>query len=320
LHSHTSNSDGVGTYSDAYTYARDTAHLDFFAITDHSNYFDNYLDWTKSVKWADMKNTANSFNVDGMFTAIAAFEMTWSNGTGHINTFNTDWFDSRLTPGMDLQTYYNKIAADTNSLSQWNHPGTTFGDFNNFAYYSAAVDKVIKLIEVGNGEGAPGSSTYYPSYSYYTTALDKGWHVAPSNNQDNHHTNWGTANDCRTVVLAPSLSRTNVFDAIRNLRVYASEDKDLRISYYANNSVMGSTLSNPSTLNISITATDSEINDTISKIELISDGGAVSASNTFATNSVSWNPQLTSQYKYYYVRVTEADGNIAVTAPIWTGK
>jgi hypothetical protein len=320
LHSHTSNSDGKGTYSAAYTYARDTAQLDFFAITDHSNYFDNYTDWTKSLEWASMKNAANSFNADGVFAAIAGFEMTWSNGTGHMNTFNTDWFESRLTSGMNLQTYYNKIAADTGSISQWNHPGTAFGDFNNFGLYSAAADNVIKLIEVANGTSVPGSSSYFPSYSYYTTALDKGWHVAPSNNQDNHSTNWGNSNDCRTVILAPSLTRANVFNAIRNLRVYASEDKDLEISYSINSSIMGSTLLNPSTLNISITGTDAETSDTISKIELISDGGLVSASKTFSSNAISWNPQLTSKYKYYYVRITEADGDIAVTAPIWTGK
>ena len=56
------------------------------------------------------------------------------------------------------------------------------------------------------------------------------------------------------------------------------------------------------------------------QIELISDGGIVSASKTFSSNSVSWNPQLASKYKYYYVRITETDGDIAVTAPIWTGK
>ena len=48
------------------------------------------------------------------------------------------------------------------------------------------IDNQITLIEVGNGEGAIGSSGYFPSYSYYTRALDKGWHVAPTNNQDNH--------------------------------------------------------------------------------------------------------------------------------------
>ena len=36
------------------------------------------------------------------------------------------------------------------------------------------IDKLITTIEVGNGEGAIGSSGYFPSYEYYQRALDKG--------------------------------------------------------------------------------------------------------------------------------------------------
>ena len=42
------------------------------------------------------------------------------------------------------------------------------------------------MVEVGNGEGQIGAGGYYPSYEQYIMALDKGWHVAPTNNQDNH--------------------------------------------------------------------------------------------------------------------------------------
>ena len=38
----------------------------------------------------------------------------------------------------------------------------------DFALYDPATDNQITLIEVGNGEGAIGSSGYFPSYSYYT--------------------------------------------------------------------------------------------------------------------------------------------------------
>ena len=36
LHSHTSYSDGSGTPEEAYAHARDVAHLDFLAITEHN--------------------------------------------------------------------------------------------------------------------------------------------------------------------------------------------------------------------------------------------------------------------------------------------
>ena len=52
---------------------------------------------------------------------------------------------------------------------------------------------------------------------------DRGWHLAPSNNQDNHKGNWGDSNTGRTVVLADTLDREAIYDAIRNYRVYATE-------------------------------------------------------------------------------------------------
>ena len=61
------------------------------------------------------------------------------------------------------------------SISQFNHPGSTFGTFSDFAYWDPVIDERMFLVEVGNGEGAIGSGGYFPSYEYYTMALDKGW-------------------------------------------------------------------------------------------------------------------------------------------------
>ncbi len=323
LHSHTNLSDGQGTPDDAYTWARDNAQADFFAITDHSNWFDSDLDYTKSSEWALLKEKANEYNADGSFVAIGGFEMTWSGSTGgwgHINTFNTDWFESRSNPAMNLEAYYNKIAQYPESISQLNHPGNTFGDFADFGFYNQAVDNVVHLIEVGNGEGAVRSSGYFPSYDYYTKALDKGWHVAPSNNQDNHLANWVSANDARTVVLAEELTRENIYDAIRQMRVYATEDKNLELTYKVNGQMMGTILDNPETLNMNIQLNDPDTTDQIGKVSIIANGGVVVASKTFTTNTANWQFQLAPQYSYYYVRVDQSDKDIAVSAPVWTGE
>lgn len=328
LHSHTNLSDGQGTPDQAYTWARDQSNADFFAITDHSNSFDNdtscdIANGSASSEWNLLHQKADQYNVDGEFAAIAGYEMTWSGSTGgwgHMNTFNTSGFETRANSSMDLKTYYNTIAQYPQSISQFNHPGTTFGDFADFGFYSKAADDVVDLVEVGNGEGQIGSSGYFPSYEYYTRALDRGWHLAPSNNQDNHLGNWVTANTARTVVLAPKLTRDSVYDAIRNLRVYATEDSDLKIMYKVNGSIMGSTLDNPSSLNVSISFEDAEAADKIGKVSIISDGGSVAASKLFGSSSGTWDFTLNPQYTYYYVRIDQADGDIAVTAPVWTGE
>ncbi|HYE09787.1 MAG TPA: CehA/McbA family metallohydrolase [Patescibacteria group bacterium] len=332
LHSHTAEvSDGTGTLEDAYLWARDNGNADFFAVTDHSNWFDNEKDLTNenieqtedstSAEWKKVNAKADYYNQDGEFVAIAGFEMTWSGSTGgwgHINTFNTPWFVSRSNSAMDLKAYYSKLAENTESISQLNHPGTTFGDFADFGFYSKAADDVVNLIEVGNGEGPVGGAGYFPSYEYYTRALDKGWHVAPSNNQDNHKGGWITANDARTVVIADELTRGGIFDAIRDLRVYSTEDKNLEIMYKVNGNLMGSTLDTPDALNILINISDPDDNDKIGKVSIIANGGVEVASKSFDSNVALWELQLDPQYNYYYVRVDQADKDIAVTAPVWT--
>jgi len=333
LHSHTNISDGQGSLEEAYAWARDKGKADFFAVTDHSNWFDNEKDTSNenvtdisestSDEWKQMHEVADQFNKDGEFVAIAGFEMTWSGSTGgwgHINTFNTPWFASRSNSKMDLPAYYAHIAEDTDSISQLNHPGKTFGDFADFGYYSEVADNVVNLIEVGNGEGPIRGSGYFPSYEYYTRALDKGWHLAPSNNQDNHKGNWITSNEARTVILAQELTREDIFDAIRNYRVYSTEDRNLEIMYTVNGSVMGSILDEPNNLDITIEIHDPDDQDEIGKVSIISNGGGVVASKTFDDNEALWELELDPQYSYYYIRVDQADKDIAVTAPVWTSE
>ena len=336
LHAHTNISDGAGTVEEAFEHAAGVDNLDFLAVTDHSNSFDNESD-SRVDLGADLTNVSDEWKqgheaaaaVTGKdFVGLYGFEMTWSDGFGHINTFNTPGFESRSNSEFGnksgstegYQNYYDKLVEVGSSLSQFNHPGTTFGDFQDFAFYDPQVDQRITLIEVGNGEGAIGSSGYFPSYEYYTRALDKGWHVAPTNNQDNHKGNWGDSNTARSVVLASDLTEKGIYDAIRNYRVYATEDNDLSILYDLNGNAMGSILSKQDA--VEITAQISDPTDTADmKVEVIVNGGLVLDSQTLTDGKDTVTFTFDSNdYSYYYLRVTQADQNIAVTAPVWTGE
>lgn len=325
LHSHTTNSDGTGSPDEAFNYAKNIAKVDFLAVTDHSNSFDNaaassMADGSKSTKWVSGHAAADNYT-DSSFVGIYAYEMTWSNGTGHINTFNTSGFETRDTQiyknADGLQQYYNVLKQYPASISQFNHPGTTFGDFNDFAGYDSVIDQQITLIEVGNGEGAIRSNGYFPSYDYYTRALDKGWHLAPTNNQDNHLGLWGNANTARTVILASSLSRENIYDAMKNRHCYATEDNNLRIKYTLNGMIMGSILpQKPDQVDIQVNLEDPD-NEALGKVSIIANGGRVVATKELVTNKDSVEFTLAPDYSYYYIRVDEGDKDIAVTAPVW---
>jgi len=336
LHSHTTNSDGIGSVEDAFDYASKVDNLDFLAVTDHSNSLETTAgtasleDGSSSTKWAYGKECAQKITDqkiikgDHTFLGIYGFEMTWSNGIGHINTYNTNGFENRnaaqYKTASALSNYYARLVQNPDSISQFNHPGTTFGDFNDFANYSPQTDKVVNMVEVGNGEGAVRGSGYFPSYEYYTRALDKGWHVAPTNNQDNHKGKWGDANTARSVILADSLTEDNLYDAMRNRRIYATEDNDLKITYKLNNEIMGTILdSKPDDVNIDVKISDPD-KEAIGKVDVIVNGGKVAATKTVASSDEDVTFQLPANYSYYYIRVTQPDKDIAVTAPVWVGE
>ena len=350
LHSHTQYSDGAGSLESALAYIKalpDNANVDFVAFTDHSNYFDKsgaanpegaLYDMTKATEysqqtWKSYKDAVAAFNTEnaGSMVAIAGFEMTWSGGPGHINTFNTPGIVSRnnttlnnKTKDAGLQAYY-KLLSQTegvDSISQFNHPGTTFGNFIDFGYWDAVVDTRMYMVEVGNGEGQIGAGGYYPSYEQYIMALDKGWHVAPTNNQDNHKGRWGNANDARDVILTDDFTEDGIYAALRARRMYATEDKNLDLDYTVNGNMMGSIIDVPEKLNFEISFNDPDRTDSIAKVELVVNSGKVAytwdSAADLAKGSVS--VELPPEYTYYFVRVTEGDGDLAVTAPVWVGE
>ena len=352
LHSHTQYSDGSGTLDSALSYIRSlpaSANVQFVAFTDHSNYFDSknapnveaalydttlVKDSDASHSWKTYKDTIAQFNEDnaGDMVAIGGFEMTWSGGPGHINTFNTPGIVSRnnstlnnKTDDAGMKAYYALLRQEEgkNSISQFNHPGTTFGNFKDFNYWDPVIDSRMYMVEVGNGEGQIGAGGYYPSYEQYIMALDKGWHLAPTNNQDNHKGKWGNANDARDVILTDSFTEEGIYAAIRALRMYATEDKNLELTYTVNGLMMGSRITEvPDKLNIEVTVNDPDASDSIAKVEVVANSGKVAYTwdNAAQLSSGKLSVTLDPSYSYYFIRVTQKDGDLAVTSPVWVGE
>lgn len=321
LHAHCEISGGTGTAEDAFAYAAQVPNLDFLALTDHSHSFDNALQGSIredagliSAKWAAGKAAAKAVT-DRDFVGIFGYEMTWAEDKqmGHINTFNTPGFQSRDQSGYQdhstaLPNYYDTLTTVPGSVSQFNHPGTTYGNFRNFGYYTPARDEAIQLLEVGTGADA---------YDYYHQALDAGWHVAPAANQNNRNGQWGNTDERRTVVLADSLTEAGIYDAIRNYRVYATQDRDLEITYTLDGYPMGSLLEKRDvgqTVTLRVAVADAT-DGADCRAAVVSEGGKVLEEKPVTEGEVSF--VLSSGYGYYYIRITQPDGDTAVTAPVW---
>lgn len=329
LHSHTSYSDGEGTPDQAYEAAR-SAGADFMAITDHHYLL---LDW----EWADILRSADDNTVSEEFVAMAGYEY-FLPGINEINIYGTRnlppdaglipqayYKGDRMTGGSFFPWIYDWIAEESGAIGQWNHP-LSYGcpvcwDFYQFDFWTEERDAAMGMIECYNwGERE----------SSYIKALDNGWHTMPTATSDDHYAEWISGYEVRTVLLAPSLTLENMYEAMREGRGYATQDSNLEIYYTLDGAVMGSELSGGTSFEakVHIEDPDGVASDAITLVEIVSDGGTVVASKTGDSCIVDWTVTLTPDDmtgSYYFLRVyTESDelglpGVTAWTAPVWTG-
>ncbi len=306
FHSHTKYSDGKGTAAEAFAWARDTAQMDFYCITDH-------VALLTEAEWNDTGSQADFFNQDGVFTAIRGFEWT---AMDHANAFMVDSY-SGAVGAAGYEMFYDWIDQEM-GLAQFNHPADSIVTFGNLKF-DDTVDDNFFSIETGNTESGNNSNKYLPSY---IKALDNGWKVGPAYNLDNH-----SLSDLghRTVVLAQNLSRDDLYDAMKARRFYSSDDPNMAVSFRCNGHWMGQTLTvSESTVQFDVVVNDDE---PIIKIQLITRGGAVVAEEVFNSNDVTWSPVVpVTSGNYYFLKVTESnqlddddpqDIQVTVTSPIW---
>ncbi|WP_197031461.1 Ig-like domain-containing protein [Bacillus sp. UNC438CL73TsuS30] len=345
-HNHTNIShDGAGTPEDALK-AGKYHHYDWFAFSDHSHDIDPDLlgkdtvdhkgmqERTGGTQWQMTKDLAKEYTKNGEYVVFPAFEMT-STTWGHSNIFGTDNFIDRNINGkqyQDLNQYYAWVMTYDDIVGQFNHPDMSANAFNNFKPYNKDVDRLFTMLEVGNGSGHYG---YANAEAKFFSALDLGWHVAPTYGEDNHEGTWGQTNQ-RTVIVADDLSQDSLMRSMRNMRVYMEEDPNFTLDVLANGYYMGSTVDSK-TLKFDIKGSDPvaeahnstdysylptsyKSDDRIAKVELITSGGKVVDSIAPMTKDFTWNPTYTvsSGQQWFVVKVTQADGERIYSAPIWS--
>lgn len=232
LHSHTKVSDGIGTLEEAYTYARDIGKLDFFAVTDHSEYWANPL---SSSTYENAKKIAKASSTES-FLGIAGFEYTHLL-FGHYNVFNTDGYFHGMHAEGGLEPFYRWLEEEDqkNAIVFFNHPFLHFyadyTSFDGFRYRDSLKDILvgIDVIQWGNyrrflfgNEGGPFSST--------DEALLKGWRLGPLASQDNHQGKWGTLDNSRIAMIMEELSEEALYESMRKRHFYATSHPGLHVN------------------------------------------------------------------------------------------
>ena len=312
LHNHTSYSDGTGSPADAYTHGRDVAGLDFMGLSEHGV-------MVSSSEWNALKNTANQFTDEGNFVAFWGFE--WSSNLlyGHISVINTEDLTNVLSTFSfsDLKSWLNA----REGIAFFNHPGREDNGLE-FEHFNSAPGEQFVGMELWN-KGTGFEEYYYNDgyqgndggLSYYDEALTRGWRIGAAGAHDHHGTSWGKT-DRAMAILAPELNRPSLYAAMKARRFYSTEDRSLVMSFKLNGAEMGSTVTAGDNQTFTVQAYD-EQNEVITKVQLYRNGLLF---YEWMSNSISpiLNKQVTtSADEYYYVKVTQVDGDEAISSPIY---
>ncbi len=362
LHSQTNHSDGgvpVGRCSGgevpqagadgpstAYEMMRVNAGGDFLAATEHNHMYDGSTGTNtgldpavpKALFASGLTLASNYRSAHPGFVALYGVEWGVISNGGHLNIFNPDGLptweynsSSQLlgdffTAKSDYPALYTTMQA-RGWIGQFNHPQTS--QFNNLAY-TAAGDAVMLLCEVSNSGAFSTSLTESdPFLSSYETAfnaiLERGFHVSPTSNQDNHCSNWGLSNINRTGILVPNgtpWTLTALYDAIQARRTFATQDKGSRIALTTSaGALMGDRVNNSGPLTLQVHYATSTPGRSASRIQIFEGVPGVSFSTVQmieGTDTATITPSAGNHF--YYAKITQDDGRFLWSAPIWVNQ
>ncbi len=301
IHAHTSYSDGGWFPKGAYQYARDTAKLDFFAVTDHAEIL-------TMEEYADVIAQAEEADDPGQFTALYGVERT--NGeTGHINFYMSP---THVLPD-GLSDFYRTIG-EMGLVGHFNHPwkeppeeGGWRNDFQRFRHDPAA-DSSMAMVELRD-EGEE---------ECYIAMLENGWHVGAAGDEDKHDATWGEGKTW-TVALARELTREGILEAFRARRTYSAADRNLRLDFTLDGEDMGSRIARPvGEYTCRVTLSDPDAADVIQRVDVFLDG-RVARTTKPGRASCEWEGPVTlsAGEHYCFVRVRQPDERTTWSSPIW---
>lgn len=325
LHGHTAESDGLGTDANEYfEFGCDIAALDFIALTDHG-----IPNWPANIQAVKDHHESGE-----CVTLLATEANSRRNPQDHNNLyFRAD--DADPLPGWsaDYATYLNDVHTHYNLDSNEALTGPHHSGYDRFGagdpQYPFGIwnDRSARFFEVYSSHGAsefqgnprPLAYEALDSSKYMQGGLAAGRKFAVIGSSDNHDTKpgrsaWGRYKGGLAAIWASDLTRNSVFDALWNYSTYGTSADRIYVDFNINSEPMGSTI----TVNGSnliefyvIAKTD------IAQATLVRNGVDIKSWST--ENGVIDVSHIDSTPgQYYYLRVSQDNGEQAWSTPVWT--
>ncbi|NQZ98235.1 MAG: DUF3604 domain-containing protein, partial [Myxococcales bacterium] len=190
LHGHSALSDGTGTPSDYFVYARDVAGLDVVALTDHDHWGMLPLD-SHPESFAEITRTTRAFHAPGHFVTLLGYEWTsWIHGHRHVLVFDDEGtLVSSLDPATETPAQLWSALEGVRALTFAHHsaggPIATNWEFPPDPHF----EPVTEVVSVhGSSEAPDGPRTIYSPVpgNFVRDVLDRGFVLGFIGSGDSH--------------------------------------------------------------------------------------------------------------------------------------
>ena len=357
LHAHSVHTDATNDVDEFYHRYRDAYGYDFAALTDH-DYLDG-IELSRAeleLIWSH----ADRMSTDGRFIALHGYEWTSPAiadhaaagarvGEGHRHIIYPDRRGPLVSygdPDADTGAKLLERLRGVRALVIPHHTAWSGTDWD------AHDDELQRLVEVcsthGRFEFAGNRPIGYRRdhlhpHRFVEDGLARGYRLGFTGGSDSHGLRWhatelegrarhippgthvGWKEDAfrtgMTVVLAPELTREDLFDALYRRRCYATSGVRIVLDFRVNGWLMGSDIS---TADQPLIAVEVKGTGGIRSIEIVSSGHVVSGIDVRPGEAVdhmsfSYTDRLLipGEERYYYARVVQEDGNMAWSSPVW---
>jgi hypothetical protein len=318
--------------------------LDFLMTSEHNHMFDGSDGTNASADPATVKalyhsgiHAADTWNLAHPgFLGIYGQEWGVINNGGHLNILNSgellgwernaagDLLADTATPRNDYATLY-ALMRQRGWLGQFNHPrADQFAVDGKPLAWTPDGDAAMVLCEVMNSNAfSSRTDESEPQHSNYEAGCNKlleaGYHVAFSSNQDNHCANWGASSANRTGVLikrGEPLTADTLLAALQARRVYATMDKNAELILTANGHMMGERFDNKGRLTLQVLYTGKR-GQRPAAINLFAGVPGRNGEVTVVSRKARTVLTPKAGEHFYYARVTQNDGKMLWSAPLW---
>lgn len=337
---------GAGTAEDNYWYARHVANLDVYSLTDHDCFMDEPL-WRREMRLADEQCEP------GKFVTLPAFE--WSSCMyGHRNVYylhsdnpfflgkhGRDYWLKDVESPVDLWSHLDDLARrDRPAITVPHHP-TASSHPLSWDFYHPGYDRLVELYSCWGRHEFPENP--YKGYGsdrfedlYVQRALGRGLRLGFMASSDGHDGHPGDAQSPHTkhhhlyhhlgsgrvAILANELTREAVFDSLQRRLCYATTGEPIVLGFRLNDHPMGSELCRDESGEHPLLSVRCLACTHIESVEIVKNGRVVQSGvepQTYNTLELEWIDEegLDPAENYYYVRVTQRDGEMAWSSPIW---